>query len=120
MPDLPFYLTYPALIVWQGKLAQALRTNIWPEPPQWLLYTHHALHSFPVALLGAIAVRLVQGRWPVLALRAWCLHILVDIPTHTRQPWGPKFLWPFSNFAYNGVAWTDVLYKIVGVVFKKK
>jgi len=42
-------------------------------------------------------------------LGAYLLHLLVDIPTHTRDPWAPRPLWPFSDMAYNGVSWAEVL-----------
>ncbi len=45
-------------------------------------------------------------------LAAWLLHIAVDIPTHARHPWGPRFLWPLSNVAVESVSWTDLLFRL--------
>jgi hypothetical protein len=67
--------------------------------PRWMETVHRACHSFPVALV----VRVLYGRWPRRELAAWALHIAVDIPTHSRQLWGPRFLWPFSDVAVDGV-----------------
>ncbi len=108
-PDLPFYLTYPALVIAQGKLRQALGTGDWPEPPAWVKTLHHAFHSLPVALAGAGLIWLVSRRWPGRCLAAWLLHILVDLPTHSRRAWGPKFLWPLSDYVVAGVSWVELL-----------
>jgi hypothetical protein len=45
----------------------------------------------------------VTGRFPGRTLQSWLLHILIDIPTHARHPWGPRFLWPLASFAVNGI-----------------
>jgi hypothetical protein len=91
-PDAPFYLTYPAWVVARGETAHALTTNQWPDPPRWSLALHRAFHSLPVAMTGAVVIRALTGRWPGRELAAWVLHIAVDIPTHSRDPWGPRFL----------------------------
>lgn len=111
--DTPFYLTYPAWVIASGQLHSAIHHNNWPEPPRWLEIAHHALHSIPMLVLLAIGVRLVTNRWPKDTFRAWLLHILIDIPTHSRAQWGPRFLWPFSNFAVDGVSWVDLAFRWV-------
>ena len=83
-PDIPFYLTYPGWVIGQGKLKYVLITNDWPAPPWWLETLHQVFHSVPMALAGAGLIRIVTGRWPGRELSAWSLHILVDIPTHSR------------------------------------
>lgn len=84
-PDAPFYLTYPAWVASQGKLQDALVTNDWPDPPRWMEEAHHAFHSLPVLAGVALLVRLVTGKWPRNFILAWGLHILIDIPTHSRR-----------------------------------
>jgi hypothetical protein len=44
-----------------------------------------------------------------LAAWSWLLHILVDLPTHAREPWGPRPLWPLSDLAFDGVGWAELL-----------
>jgi len=112
--DAPFYLTYPAWVVAQGKLEDALETYDWPEPPRWMETLHHMFHSLPVAFVAAVFIRLLSGRWPRLYLMAWVLHILIDIPTHSRQQWGPKFLWPLSDVSIDGVSWIDIILWLIG------
>lgn len=112
-PDFPFYLSYPAWVVAQGKALHALKTNEWPDPPRWMQSSHYALHSVPVALVVAVIARVVQGRWPGKLLGAWSLHILVDVPTHSKAKWGPRFLWPFSDFAVDGLSWAEIAFRVL-------
>ena len=112
-PDVPFYLTYPPWVVAQGKLVKALTTNQWPTPPKWMQTLHYAFHSLPVAIVGGAVFRSWAGRWPRQELAAWVFHVAVDIPTHARKPWGPRFLWPFSDLAVDGVQWTEVVFRVL-------
>jgi hypothetical protein len=101
------------------KFVQAMATNEWPDPPGWMATRHHAFHSFPVLLCGAMIVRAVRGRWPRQEVTAWALHILIDIPTHSRRHWGPQFLWPLSDVVVDGVSWADgvrsVMSRVIGL-----
>ncbi|MCG3212559.1 MAG: hypothetical protein FOGNACKC_06229 [Anaerolineae bacterium] len=109
VPDAPFYAVYPACVIARGQLRSALTGNAWPEPPRWLTVLHYASHSLPVAVAGAVVIRVVTGRRPRRELAAWTLHILVDVPTHRRDPWGPRFLWPLADIAVDGWSWVDGL-----------
>lgn len=65
--------------------------------------TYNLTHSLVVA---TITIALVWSAWGVqLWLLAWPLHILIDIPLHKKAFFGTKVLWPFSNWAYNGIYW---------------
>ncbi len=35
----------------------------------------------------------------------WILHILVDIPLHPKEFFGTPFMYPFSNYKFNGYHW---------------
>ena len=110
--DIPFYLTYPTWLIVQGKAADVFKRNEWPEAPNWMQVLHHVFHSLPVLLVLTAAIRLVRGYWPLWGV-AWGLHILVDIPTHSRQNWAPQFLWPLSNVTVNGVSWPKTVISII-------
>jgi hypothetical protein len=105
--DTPFYCTYPVWLGARRQLQQAFATNIWPEPPRWMVVLHHMFHSLPMVVAGALVIFLFTGRWPKKPFLAWCLHILIDLPTHSRRQWGPQFLWPFSTYAVDGVSWAE-------------
>ena len=108
-PDLTWYLVYPAWVIAKGQPRAALASGDWPEPPAWLVVAHHATHSIPLALIAAGFIRLATGRWPRRVLAAWLLHIVVDIPTHSRRQWGPRFLWPLSTFSVDGISWVEIV-----------
>jgi hypothetical protein len=108
LADLPFYATYPPWLLWKGTVREALRSNTWPAAPGWMLRAHHVAHSLPLLALVAIAARVRSGAWPPWAA-AWALHILIDIPTHSRRHWAPQFLWPLSTVTVDGVSWPERL-----------
>ena len=108
-PDLAFYSTYPLWVLRNGRIRTVLDGRTWPAPPPWMVQLHRAGHSLPVAIGAAMLFRLRRGYWPQRLLGAYLLHLLIDIPTHTRDPWGPRPLWPFSNIAYDGVGWAEML-----------
>ena len=114
-PDLPFYSTYPLWALRHRHVRAVLDGDAWPAPPLWMVRLHRAGHSIPIALLGAALVRLSNGRWPRQLLGAYLLHLLIDIPTHARDPWGPRPLWPFSDVAFNGVSWAEVMTNTIQV-----
>ncbi len=112
-PDVPFYLTYPAWVIRTGQLRHALITNDWSDPPTWMATTHHIAHSFPLVAVHALVSRFLRGRWPAAEVTAWSLHILIDLPTHSRRRWAPQFLWPLSTFTFDGVSWAEAAFAIV-------
>lgn len=81
-PDLAFYSTYPLWVLRNGlAFAQCSTAKAWPAPPLWMVQLHRAAHNIPIALLGAMLIRLGSGPWPSRALGAYLLHLLIDIPT---------------------------------------
>ena len=110
-PDIPFYLTYPAWVIAQGKVKEALTTNEWPDPPRWMETLHHAFHSLPMTLIGAALIWILKGSGPGQELMDWILHIVMEISTHSRRPWGPQFLWPLSDFAVEGDSWVELAWR---------
>jgi hypothetical protein len=107
-PDVPFYLSYPPWLLLRGALRDSLTSNTWPQAPAWTYVLHHAAHSLPLVAFVAVAARLATGSWPRWPA-AWALHILVDIPTHSRRNWAPQFLWPFSAVTVDGISWPELL-----------
>ena len=110
--DLPFYLNYPAWVMTKGNLKNAAQNKDWPKPPSWIETTHHVFHSIPVVTVVFILTRIIKKQLPINVFKAWLLHILIDLPTHSRKQWGPRFLWPFSDYAMDGISWVDILYRI--------
>ncbi|MBU2638498.1 MAG: metal-dependent hydrolase [Nanoarchaeota archaeon] len=44
-------------------------------------------------------------RRPLLAMLGWLVHILIDIPTHSYKFYPTPFLWPISEWKFNGISW---------------
>jgi hypothetical protein len=116
--DAPFYLTYPVWLLRRRGVITSLTTNEWPAPPRWMVILHQLFHSLPIVYAGAGLYRVLYGRWPSSAVKAWTLHILIDIPTHTREPWGPRFLWPISSIAVDGVSWAEWFVGTIAAVMR--
>ena len=72
--------------------------------PNWVYSLYNYTHSLFVFLFICFLVYLVNGEIPVF-LWAWPLHILIDIPTHSRKFLPTPFLWPFSNWKFPGISW---------------
>jgi len=74
--------------------------------PEWVYSTYDMTHSLIIAGL-AVLILFRFNRSLGLASLAWPLHILMDIPAHTRDYFPTPFLYPLSSFTVNG---TDSLY----------
>ncbi|MFO7917372.1 MAG: hypothetical protein R6V13_04780 [Anaerolineae bacterium] len=115
-PDLPWYLLYPAWLISRSELAPVLCSGEWPLPPRWMREVHYASHSLLAVIVVWVILRRREGVEPqdLASLRgsifaAWLLHILLDVPTHSRQRMGPRPLWPLFRWAYDGFSWADHL-----------
>ena len=69
--------------------------------PDELYRLSHSLIVFS----AVFALVWVLSRRPVLAMLAWPLHVLMDIPSHRAGMYGTPFLWPISDYRFNGVSW---------------
>lgn len=78
-----------------------------PVPPLVSLLAHHLhciAHSVIVAGLVTIGVWWF-GRGVLVALAGWWAHIVIDIPTHSSDYYAVPFLYPFTYWGFDGVAW---------------
>lgn len=51
-------------------------------------------------------------KWPWL-MGGWVLHIIIDIPTHTKAFFATPFLWPLSNFKIDGISWGTLWFMLI-------
>lgn len=63
-----------------------------------------AAHSIIVFLL-VFGLAGIVARRTMLPMLGWLLHILIDIPTHSFSYYATRFLWPVSDFRFDGIAW---------------
>ncbi len=69
-------------------------------------------HSLIVFLGVFLLIKLIKKKYNFEIL-AWALHILIDIPTHSRQFYPTPFLWPISNFVFDGISWGNKWFMII-------
>ncbi len=107
-PDL-FAFTYPFIRAVVERIS-----GVHGARPDFALASklYHISHSLIVfsAVIGA--VWLVRRRlW--LPMLAWPLHVLCDIPSHTRRFFPTPFLWPLSHYEFSGISWGNPWFMLV-------
>jgi hypothetical protein len=102
LPDLASFGPWLVFRVLSGRFEPGR-----PDPaliPGFVHGAYDVTHSLLVAGLAvAVAYRLHRG--VAFAMLAWPVHILVDIPTHSRAFFPTPFLWPASDFTVDGIPW---------------
>ncbi len=101
LPDvIPFTLEFLRFI-FEYDSAKTFTPEIFP-PYVFILYSlTHSLIIFSSIFL----VVWFLAKKPYLPLLAWGLHVLMDIPTHSDKFFPTPFLWPISDFTFNGTSW---------------
>lgn len=107
LPDLlafgPFFiLTFFGIYEYPDFSDAAQRTLY--ELPQFVYQIYAVTHSAVVFALVYFLIALWR-KSPYIPLGAWGLHILIDIPTHSTDFFATPFLWPLSDYQFNGVSW---------------
>jgi len=72
--------------------------------PAYVFVLYNLTHSLVFALLGLGLIRLFWKPLFIPAL-AWPFHIGLDIFTHPLGHFQTPFLYPLSDFAFDGIAW---------------
>ena len=72
--------------------------------PEWLFAAYNLTHSLVMFGVVFALIHLFTKRW-FWPLLAWGIHILIDIPTHSFRYFPTPFLWPLSDYTFNGISW---------------
>ncbi len=72
--------------------------------PKWLFAAYSVTHSLVIFAFVFIIIYLITKRW-FWALTAWGIHVITDIPTHSTRFFPTPFLWPLSDYVFNGISW---------------
>lgn len=102
LPDLISFGPHLAGSLFNGTLAPG-KPELHTLSPY--VFTSYSLtHSVIVCavVLGFISV--IRKSVP-LWLWGWPLHILIDIPTHSMEYFPTPFLWPLSDYRFDGMSW---------------
>jgi hypothetical protein len=82
--------------------------------PVWAQNLYSITHSLVIFTLVFLLIWVVV-RKPIWIICAWGLHILIDIPTHSLALFPTPFLWPISDFMFNGIGWDNALILTVDI-----
>ena len=113
LPDLiPFSFEFVRLLF--GESFRLTHPDLGMIPSYvYMLYNHtHSLVVFGFIFLLTWAII----KKPFLPMAAWGLHILMDIPTHSLEFFPTPFLWPISDYKFNGMLWTSPAVFIPNIV----
>ncbi len=72
--------------------------------PDWVFTLYGITHSIFV-FVAVIVLCLIFFKHIPIYLWAWLIHILIDIPTHSRDFLPTPFLWPISMWHFPGISW---------------
>ncbi len=73
--------------------------------PTYVHQVYNISHSL-VVFLAIFGLLWLIFRRPVWEFSAWGLHILFDIPVHTKEFFFTPYLWPFNHPIVDGVPWS--------------
>ena len=73
--------------------------------PQYVHGLYNVTHSLIIFVLVFALVWILREKRPYWLMAGWGLHILVDVPTHSYQFFPTPFLWPFSDYRFDGEGW---------------
>lgn len=116
---LPFVLwaTFPDVLAFGPGIAAGLWLRLtggtgYAEPAHGghFHHVHIGLPLYPIGhslliFAGVYCLCSLVARRPVVSPLGWLLHILIDIPTHSYRYYATRFLWPLSDYRFDGVAW---------------
>ncbi|HUU29147.1 MAG TPA: hypothetical protein VM123_15175 [archaeon] len=72
--------------------------------PEWLDTVYGITHS--LVIIGLVWAFLWWRKKDLaLPFSAWVIHIVFDIPTHSKAFFPTPFLYPLSDFTINGISW---------------
>jgi hypothetical protein len=108
MPVLAWAVTQPDAITVMTSFTFATPARDVQLPGGIAASSHHvhcAMHSiFFAALATLLAYRFRPGL--LVPIAGWWAHIALDIPSHSASYYAVPFLYPFTYWGFDGIAWT--------------
>jgi len=126
---IPDFFTFTLLTVWffgsilggYATLANLPHFQISEPMPQdtylilrltnWFYNFSHSLVVF--FAIFAIAIVFFKRKGAPWAMTGWLVHILIDIPTHSYKFFPTPFLWPLSQWKFDGISWSTPWFEII-------
>jgi len=72
--------------------------------PPWMEFLYGFSHSIIIFAVAWLAIYIVKKSVPIY-FYGWLFHIFIDVPTHSAAAWPTPFLWPISEYRFNGTSW---------------
>ena len=85
------------------------------EFPVYARNFYNMTHSLVIFFI-LFGVIWAAGKKPFYPLIAWAIHVLVDIPTHSLDLFPTPFLWPVSDYRFDGIGWNNAIVMIPNIV----
>lgn len=111
MPDLSSFGIHFLQMLISGELWTMLRLMLSGDVmaaappmetlPALVIWNYHFMHSLVIALAAGILIRCFWKRG-FLPYLAWPVHILCDIPVHSKSYFSTQILWPLSDWSFDG------------------
>src|SRR3989344_6280017 len=80
--------------------------------PDYVFTAYNFTHSLVIFLIIVGILYYITRQIPIYT-GGWLLHILIDIPSHSREFFPSPFLYPISSFNVNGISWGNPKFLIV-------
>lgn len=80
--------------------------------PKWLFAAYNLTHSLVMFLAVFLLIYVITKKW-FWPLTAWAIHIIIDIPTHSFRYFPTPFLWPLSDYKFNGISWATPWFMVL-------
>jgi hypothetical protein len=71
-------------------------------------------HSLAIFLVVAGLIAFFARRIP-WEVGGWLVHILIDIPSHSYKFYPTPFLWPFSEWKFDGWSWGQPRFMVINI-----
>lgn len=112
LPDTLSWLIYFFYVVFTGTLFSRLDPTL---IPWWMDALYKATHSLVLFAVIALALFFIFKSWKKIPFFAYAypLHLLLDIPTHSRSFLPTPFLWPLSDWRFPGISWSSSWFMII-------
>lgn len=109
LPDSSSWLIY---VIYRWVTNGSFGRPVLEELPWWIYVLYNISHSLIISCGVIVVISLLLKRVPVYML-AWPLAILLDIPTHTRDFLPTPFLWPLSEWRFDGFSWASTWFVVL-------
>jgi hypothetical protein len=117
-PDIISFGLYLPYLIFNGKFRFSKLKRIEKEhrnAPKWLIPLYNFSHSLPVSIGVFVIASFAFGKvlWFMVP---WTIHILIDVPLHTKNYYPTPFLWPFSEYKFHGIKWHSSKFMVINYI----